>query len=68
MVLRPCSSKWELRVGIPVGTEEVGIPSSWASPLSHCRKESIFQRLLFLKTKEADTVVFNEEPNHMGVF
>lgn len=68
MVLRPYSSKRELRVGIPMGTEEAGIPSSRASPLSHCRKESIFQRLLFLKTKEADTTVLNEEPNHMGVF
>jgi len=68
MVVRPCSSKWEPRVWIPVGTEEVGISSFRASLLSHCMKENIFQRLLFLKNKVADTTVFYEEPNHMGEF
>lgn len=68
MVVRPRSSKWELRVRIPVGTEGVGISSSWASPLSHCIKETIFQRLSFLKTKIADITVSYEEPNHMSLF
>lgn len=67
-VVRPYSSKWDLMVCIPLCSEEVWILSSWSSPLNHSIKENLFQRLLFLKNKIADTTVLYEEPNRMSVF
>lgn len=68
MVVSSYSSKWDLLVWIPLCSEAARILSSWSRPLSYCIKQNIFQRLLFLKHKVADTTVLYEDPNHMGVF
>lgn len=66
--------KWWLDHSPASGTYWPGFPlcsgirilSSWSSTLSHCIKENILQKLLFLKNKVADTTVLYEEPKHIG--